>query len=82
MMNDPKRTITFTDDDFSDYFPDDYPASLLKGFTVPEDGIDLDGIVTRFLAWLGRESGRSADVRYEMSRYDAAVLLEHFAGAR
>jgi hypothetical protein len=32
------------------------------------------------LAWIARANGRSKDVRYEMTRHDAAVLLEQFAG--
>jgi hypothetical protein len=60
---------------------DDYPASLVAGFTVPEGGIDRDdAIVTKLLAWVARESGRSKDARYEMTRHDAAVLLEQLAG--
>jgi hypothetical protein len=49
--------------------------------TVGDDGIDRDGpIVTRLLVWVARESGRSKDARYEMTRHDAAVLLEQLAG--
>jgi len=36
--------------------------------------------VTRLRAWIARGSGRSKDLRYEMTRHDAAVLLEQFAG--
>jgi hypothetical protein len=80
-MSTPKRTIKLDDDNWPDYFPDDYPSSLVEGFKVPEGGIDRDDpIVTKLLAWVARESGRSKDVRYEMTRHDAAVLLEHLAG--
>ena len=80
-MNNAKRTIHLTDDNWADYFSDDYPSSLVQGFKVPEDGIDRDDpIVTRLLAWVARESGRSKDARYEMTRHDAAVLLEQLAG--
>jgi hypothetical protein len=34
----------------------------------------------RLLAWVARESSRSKDVRYDITRRDAAVLLEQFAG--
>ena len=48
---------------------------------VGEGGIDRDSsVVTRLLAWVARECGRSPDARYDMSRHDAAVLLEHLAG--
>jgi hypothetical protein len=80
-MTTHKRTIHLTDVNWSDYFANTFPESLVDGFNVPEDGIDRDDpIVTRLLAWIARESGRSADVRYEMTRHDAAVLLEQFAG--
>jgi len=80
-MTPTKRTIHLTDDNWADYFSDDYPASLVEGLTVGEGGIDRDdSIVTKLLAWLARESGRSPDVRYEMPRHDAAVLLEQLAG--
>jgi hypothetical protein len=80
-MTPAKRTIHLTDDNWADYFRDDYPASLVEGFTVPEGGIDRDDpIVTKLLAWVARESGRSKDARYEMTRHDAAVLLEQLAG--
>ena len=60
---------------------DDYPEKLVEGLTVGESGIDHDdSIVTRLLAWVARASGRSKDKRYEMTRHDAAVLLEQLAG--
>jgi hypothetical protein len=80
-MTNAKRTIHLTDDNWADYFSDDYPESLVKGLQVGEGGIERDDpIVTKLLAWVARESGRSKDVRYEMTRHDAAVLLELFAG--
>src|SRR5262245_46743935 len=76
-----KRTMHLTDDNWADYFSDEYPASLVEGFTVDEDGIDRDDpIVTKLLAWVARESGRSKEARYDMTRHDAAFLLEHMAG--
>lgn len=79
-MTTTKRTIHLTDDNFADHLPADYAASLVNGITIGDDGIDRDSpIVTKLLAWLARESGRSPDVRYEMTRHDAAVLLEHLA---
>jgi hypothetical protein len=62
-----------------DAFPDDYPVSLVEGFTVPDDGIDRDDpIVTKSRAWVAREG--SKDKQYEMTRHDAAVLMEQLAG--
>jgi hypothetical protein len=76
-VNNAKRTIHLTDDNWADYFA----ALLVKGFKVQEGGIDRDdSIVTRLLAWVARETGRSKDTRYEMTRHDAAVLLEQLAG--
>jgi hypothetical protein len=76
-----KRRIVLTDDNWADYFPLDYPESLVLGLRVEEGGIDRDSaVVTRLLAWVARESGRSPDVRYDMSQHDAAVLLEVLAG--
>jgi hypothetical protein len=80
-MNTAKSHIVLTDDNWADYLPTDYPESLIAGLTIGECGIDRDGpAVTRLLAWLARESGQSPDVRYGMSRHDAAVLLELLAG--
>jgi hypothetical protein len=80
-MTTAKRTIHLTDDNWADCFSDDYPASLVKGLKVQEGGIDRDDpIVTKLLAWVARESGRSKDARYDMTRHDAAVLLEQLAG--
>ena len=36
--------------------------------------------MTKLLAWIAIESGRSKDVRYDMTRHDATVLLEQVAG--
>jgi hypothetical protein len=79
-MTTAKRTIRLTDDNWADYFSDDYPASLVEELQVGEGGIDRDDtIVTRLLAWVARETGRSKDARFEMTRHDAAVLLEQLA---
>jgi hypothetical protein len=76
-MTTAKRTIHLTDDNWADYFSDDYPASLVKGLKVQEGGIDRDDpIVTKLLERLAQKNERSTLVRYEMTRHDAAVLLE------
>jgi hypothetical protein len=80
-MTTTKRTIHLTDDNWDDYCTTDCAESLVEGLKVGKDGIDRDDrVVTKLLAWLARKSGRSKDVRYEMTRHDAAVLLEHLAG--
>jgi hypothetical protein len=38
--------------------------------------------VSKLLAWVDLQSERSQDVRYEMSRVAAAVLLERLASRR
>jgi hypothetical protein len=56
-------------------------ASPVQGLEIGEGGIDRDStIVTRLLAWGALQSGQSPDTRYEMSRHDAAVVLELAAG--
>jgi hypothetical protein len=80
-MADPKRLVVLTDDNWADYFPFDYPESLVAGLQVPSDGIDRESkVVTRLLAWVALQSSQSPDTRYEMSRHDAAVVLELAAG--
>jgi hypothetical protein len=76
-----KRTIHLSEENWADYFSYDYAESLIERLTLTADGIDRDDpIVTRLLAWVARESGRSKDTRYDMTRNDAAVLLELLAG--
>ena len=56
-----KRTMHLTDDNWADYFSDDYPASLVKGFKVQEGGIDRDdpivtlGAIARRLRRAGQD---------------------------
>src|SRR5262245_7637683 len=75
-----KRTIRLTADNFAAHLSTDYAASLVKGLTVPEDGIDYeDWIVSKLLAWVGLQSDKSRDAHYEMSRHVAAIVLERLA---
>jgi transcriptional regulator with XRE-family HTH domain len=76
----PKRTIRLTADNFADHLSTTYASSLVTGFTVPSDGIDIDDfVVSKLIAWVEMEGGKSLDVRYEMSRLVAAVFLERLA---
>jgi hypothetical protein len=76
-MTAPKRTIVLTDDNWHDYLPMGYLEKLVQESPVGPEGYDVDDkIVTRLLAWVALQSGQSAEFRYEMSRYDAAVVLE------
>jgi transcriptional regulator with XRE-family HTH domain len=78
-----KRTIRLTADSFATHVPTDYASSLVEGLTIPEDGLDYDDwIVSKLLAWLALQSEKSSDVRYEMSRHVAAILLERLARGR
>jgi hypothetical protein len=80
-MNEPKRLIVLTDDNWHDYLPMDYLEKLVKESPVGPEGYDRDDkIVTRLLAWVALQSGQSTEFRFEMSRYDAAVVLELAAG--
>jgi hypothetical protein len=77
----PKRTIVLTDDNWRDYLPMDYLEKLVEETLVGPDGYDGgDKIVTRLLAWVALQSGQSTEFRFEMSRYDAAVVLELAVG--
>jgi hypothetical protein len=80
-MNQPKHLVVLTDDNWADYFPFDYPESLVQGLEIGENGIGRDSkVVTRLLALVALQSGQSADTRYETSRHDAAVVLELAVG--
>jgi hypothetical protein len=73
----PKRTIRLTADNFADHLATDYAASLVKGFTVPEDGIDIcDFVTSKLIAWVQLQGDKSPDVRYVISRVVAADLPE------
>jgi transcriptional regulator with XRE-family HTH domain len=55
-----KCIIRLTADKFADHLSTTYPASLVKGFNVPEDGIDIhDFAVSKLLAWMDVQSERS-----------------------
>jgi hypothetical protein len=80
-MNDAKRTIHLTDDNWADYLPTDYAESLVASIEIGEGCMDRDGpLVAKLLEWLARKNELSPDVRYSMTRHDAAVLLEQLAG--
>jgi hypothetical protein len=81
--DEPKRIIRLTADNFADHLSTDYATSLAKGYTAPADGIDIDDfIVSKLIAWVELESGKSPDVGYEMSRVVAAVFLERLASPK
>jgi hypothetical protein len=76
-----KKTIQLTDDNFADHLSFTYPQKLVEGLEIGEGGIDPDsGVVMRLLAWLAGKSRDSTTRRYEMTRHDAAVLLNLVAG--
>jgi len=75
-----KVTIRLTADNFAHHLSTDYAMALVKGFTVPAEGIDIDDfIVSKLLAWVELESEKSPEVGYEMSRVVAALFLEKLA---
>src|SRR5262245_9110864 len=79
----PRPTIRLTADSFADHLPTKYAVSLVKGFVVPANGIDVDDWVVReLLKWVELQNERSPGVRYEMSRLIAAVFLERLASLR
>src|SRR5262245_14982998 len=65
--NSRRRAIRLTADKFAQYLPSNYAASLVKGCTVPADGIDPDDwLVSKLLAWVELQNAGSPDVRYEI----------------
>jgi hypothetical protein len=80
-MTAAKKPINLTDDNWHDYLPTDYIERLVKELSVGTEGYDVDDkIVSRLLAWVALQSGQSTEYRYEMSRHDAAVVLNLTAG--
>jgi hypothetical protein len=80
-MAEPKRLIVLTDDNWHDYLPMVYLEKLVQESPVGPEGYDGDDkILTRLLSWVALQSGQSAEVRYEMSRHDASVVLNLAAG--
>ena len=81
MSRPKKRQVALTDGNFADYFPWDYPESLVDGLTICEGSLDrADPIVTEFLVWLANQNAQSPDLEYTCTRHDAAVILELAAG--
>jgi transcriptional regulator with XRE-family HTH domain len=77
----PRPTIRLTADNFADHLPTKYVVSLVKGFVMPADGIDVDNWVVReLLIWVELQNERSPGVWYEMSRLTASVFLQRLAG--
>ncbi len=76
-----KQRVALTDDNWADYFSWDYPESWVRGVTIGEGGIGRDsGVVGLLLEWVAERSRQSQTRQYDMSRHDAAVLLEQVAG--
>jgi hypothetical protein len=80
-MAELKRLVNLTDDNWADYFPFDYHESFVAGMEIPDDGFDPESkVVTRLLAWIAMRSGESSEFQFEISRHDAAVVLNLAAG--
>jgi hypothetical protein len=76
-----KETVQLTPDNFLDHLPLDYAEKLVRGFEFGPIGFESNPcIVNRFLAWVAREGSRSPEFDYELSRRDAAVILQDLAG--
>jgi len=79
----PRPALRLTADNFADHLPTKFAMSLVRGFVVPTDGIDVDDwVVDELLAWVELQNERSPGVQYEMSRLVAAVLLRRLASER
>lgn len=77
----PKQRVLLTDDNWHDYLPVDYLEKLVAESPCGPDGYNSDDkIVTRLLAWVAMQSGQSKEYRFEMTPYDASVVLNLAAG--
>jgi len=78
-VNPRKRTIRLTADKLRRPPFDRLRHVTGQGVNCPS-GIDIDDfIVSKLIAWVELESGKSPDVKYELSRLVTAVLLERLA---
>jgi hypothetical protein len=75
--------IVRTWDNFADYFPFDFPGSLVAGLKFREGGIGPeDPLVTLFRAWLDAQADRPPGRDFDLRPSEAAIILEHLAGWR
>jgi hypothetical protein len=79
-MDTPKQLVALTVDNWADYFSFRVPHSLAKGLTIGADGIDRNGPeVDQLLAWVTEQSEKYQTKRFQISRHDAATVLERAA---
>jgi hypothetical protein len=77
MTQPAKQLVALTDDNWRVYFSFIFPDSLVKGLTIGRAGIDRYGPeVEQLLAWVAEKSDQYQSKRFEISREDAAAVLE------
>jgi hypothetical protein len=80
-MQPTKERIVLDDDNWHDYLPMVYLKKLVKETPPGPEGYSSDDkIVTRLLAWVAMKSGESKKYRFEMTPYDASIVLNLTAG--
>jgi hypothetical protein len=80
-MRTSKRWVKLTFNNFSEFFPDDYPMSLVAGLKVGEGGVAQNAPqVADFLAWVAGQG--TPDTEYFCNRFEASRILGYVAGAR
>jgi hypothetical protein len=72
-----KQVVALTADNWPVYFSYIFPDSLVKSLPRGADGIDRDGDeVNRLLTWVSEKGEQYQNKRFEISRDDAAAVLE------
>jgi hypothetical protein len=60
-----------------------FPGSLVKGLTIGAEDFDRHGReVEQLLAWVAEKGEKDRSKRFEISREDAAAVLESGAGRK
>lgn len=80
-MIDSRPLLRLDDDNFGDFFDFEHLDELLAGVEPPADGFDPHGPeANRLLAWVSERNREPLEYRFELSRHDAAVILNVAVG--
>jgi hypothetical protein len=72
-----KQLVALTADNWRVYFSYVFPDSLMKGLAIDGGGIDPHGVeVNQLLDWVSEKSEQYQSKRFEISRENAAAVLE------
>jgi hypothetical protein len=78
----PKQFIEINDDNFHDYLKMDFGKRLVRTATAADRPFDRDSpYVVRFRQWVIGQSLASRRYDFDVSRHDAAVILDLLAEA-